>query len=305
MRGATGWPSSGPSPAGYFNPRAPYGARRTGVLSNVEDFLFQSSRPLRGATISVPSIRLADRAAFQSSRPLRGATQSRILWCLAQLGFQSSRPLRGATHCLVPLCVLRLISILAPLTGRDAQLVNGTNMAMAFQSSRPLRGATVYGDIVASDGDFNPRAPCGARLTGGTVAAAISNFNPRAPCGARHVPQRRPAKRGAISILAPLAGRDRMAGMTQTELAAFQSSRPLRGATSLFYLIPAVSVFQSSRPLRGATGLFLRNGNLPGYFNPRAPCGARHPVVTVIALVAVISILAPLAGRDKDVAGYW
>ena len=102
--------------------------------------------------------------------------------------FQSTRPLRGATldgHCR-PDCVV--ISIHAPLAGRD-------------------RG----GDGHDSGGtDFNPRAPCGARLKkklldteecyisihaplAGRDAPVVSaaqppwNFNPRAPCGARRI----------------------------------------------------------------------------------------------------------------------
>ena len=81
---------------------------------------------------------------------------------------------------------------------------------------------------------------------------------------------------------------------------AFQSTRPLRGATEgISGLFQAFSrhfnprapcgarpnhvsgltltmLFQSTRPLRGATGAgrcMVGNG---GHFNPRAPCGARR-----------------------------
>ena len=78
---------------------------------------------------------------------------------------------------------------------------------------------------------------------------------------------------------------------------AFQSTRPMRGATSLTKYGLVVNVFQSTRPMRGATGvegserthlsisihaphagrdlgLFGSEGESK-YFNPRAPCGAR------------------------------
>ena len=57
--------------------------------------------------------------------------------------------------------------------------------------------------------------------------------------------------------------------------------------------------FQSTRPMRGATKkchpstAFLMN------FNPRAPCGARREVFSLVEAAGVISIHAPHAGRDN------
>ena len=79
--------------------------------------------------------------------------------------------------------------------------------------------------------DFNPRAPCGARRSGGcgkglrtifqstrpmrgatqtraTEELRIYYFNPRAPCGARLIDQLEFEKYSTISIHAPHAGRD-------------------------------------------------------------------------------------------------
>ena len=36
-------------------------------------------------------------------------------------------------------------------------------------------------------------------------------------------------------------------------------------------------MFQSTRPVRGATHPFVTSSSAPHRFNPRAPCGARHP----------------------------
>ena len=101
--------------------------------------------------------------------------------------FQPTRPLRGAT-------------------GRAKWY---TIPKSVFQPTRPLRGATkTKGGIKRRKKNFNPRAPCGARLTGlvhrlstfniSTHAPLAgrddrqkasqnlrNNFNPRAPCGAR------------------------------------------------------------------------------------------------------------------------
>ena len=59
---------------------------------------------------------------------------------------------------------------------------------------------------------------------------AASNFNPRAPCGARLGTQQM-----------PLVGH------------AFQSTRPMRGATNDNRAITIEVAFQSTRPMRGAT----------------------------------------------------
>ena len=102
----------------YFNPRAPCGARRDGLMMDWEYRVFQSTRPLRGAT-AVSTVRI-QRQIFQSTRPLRGATgrSHGCLWrhsdfnprapCGARphgssspsdfIIFQSTRPLRGATR---------------------------------------------------------------------------------------------------------------------------------------------------------------------------------------------------------------
>ena len=125
----------------------------------------------------------------------------------------------------------------------------------------------------------------------------ISNFNPRAPCGARLWYAAGDRRRYPISIHAPLAGRD-AAGTTRKELEQYFNPRAPCGARPSktvniyedFYFNPRapcgarltfgsstvwISRFQSTRPLRGAT----QNHCL------------KH-------LDVRISIHAPLAGRD-------
>ena len=125
------------------------------------------------------------------------------------------------------------ISILAPLTGRDVQRIKNRTFSSPFQSSRPLRGATllqrpqilcrqisILAPLTGRDlllypsihphKDFNPRAPYGARLLLYPSIHPHKDFNPRAPYGAR-------LPRKTTEMAMPIA---------------FQSSRPLRGATS-------------------------------------------------------------------------
>ena len=107
-----------PDKISNFNPRAPCGARPVLIavswlameisihapLAGRDDDIdyakyfvdtFQSTRPLRGATIIAV---LLDKRnlTFQSTRPLRGATRSNHNDRYTAV-FQSTRPLRGAT----------------------------------------------------------------------------------------------------------------------------------------------------------------------------------------------------------------
>ena len=147
------------------------------------------------------------------------------------------------------------ISIHAPLAGRDLAALRDGQILQEFQSTRPLRGATG---------------------TAGRTRRAGSHFNPRAPCGAR-----------------------RLKDVFFRALYVFQSTRPLRGATTAFVAKRSSALFQSTRPLRGATvAVFLqRFGYL--HFNPRAPCGARLRRHCSTSAAGRISIHAPLAGRDQ------
>ena len=145
---------------GYFNPRAPCGARPFIHHQGISSEGFQSTRPLRGATARTP--------------PTRSGSQ---------------------------------ISIHAPLAGRD------------FSSRKPRYDR----------GNFNPRAPCGARLEAPRLAGAHArDFNPRAPCGARRSSDPDGVHTVRISIHAPLAGRDRRRGVVYRDL-AISIHAPLAG----------------------------------------------------------------------------
>ena len=183
MRGATLRRTSTAMTSLDFNPRAPCGARQITLLEEICSRLFQSTRPMRGAT---PARRRSKRnRKFQSTRPMRGATVTDTRERLRLL-FQSTRPMRGATQQHRSCERQERISIHAPHAGRD----------------RERNPALLLGQ------NFNPRAPCGARLSTGSKGNAVLlfqstrplrgatlidadlledqfDFNPRAPCGAR------------------------------------------------------------------------------------------------------------------------
>src|SRR5215475_3111327 len=101
-----------------------------------QDKLFQSTRPVRGATH--PSGNGAGALQFQSTRPVRGATPINYAF------------VRGA-----------LVSIHAPRAGRDDCWAASTDIPGVFQSTRPVRGATAYGYLIHRTA---PK-PLGARTT--------------------------------------------------------------------------------------------------------------------------------------------
>ena len=140
LRGATAVLSISILRIRYFNPRAPCGARRNFVTTSKSAAKFQPTRPLRGATLW--ALRHGAVEHFNPRAP-----------CGARLCSEDGiRRMRISTH--------------APLAGRDKKLSTVGFDTLQFQPTRPLRGAT--GSISTyrqGHWNFNPRAPCGARLS--------------------------------------------------------------------------------------------------------------------------------------------
>ena len=148
--------------------------------------------------------------------------------------FQSTCPLRGTTTQEAYEGMTAAISIHVPLAGHDLSFLTSSIYSARY---------------------FNPRAPCGARLTAllsacirirrfqstcplrGTTYFALwviphfKHFNPRAPCGARPITRSLIVAGFAISIHVPLAGHDAMRLLQSSPLILFQSTCPLRGTT--------------------------------------------------------------------------
>ena len=214
-----------------FNPRAPYGARliyRT-VIQTIARF--QSTRPIRGATFRVlviakhivhfnprapygarlpVSIFCLISSIFQSTRPIRGATRPFGRSVYQRYKFQSTRPIRGATKCYWRSHCFYSISIHAPHTGRDN---NGKKTKYHLPN-------------------FNPRAPYGARLSCFDLLFNIINISIHAPHTGRDISVLNSSQSGLISIHAPHTGRDVIPVPRYGLRHLFQSTRPIRGATT-------------------------------------------------------------------------
>ena len=86
-----------------FNPRAPCGARPRKVNVERGGFRFQSTRPMRGATIGGLIMDMTE--MFQSTRPMRGATRL-ALWTVATRDVSIHAPHAGRDfirHLITPL----------------------------------------------------------------------------------------------------------------------------------------------------------------------------------------------------------
>ena len=230
-------PLRGATPAAFFaganfsdfNPRTPCGVRRRRQRGHGLRPGISIHAPLAGCDLT--SRRQArSSCVFQSTHPLRGATVSEPLDVVIPK-FQSTHPLRGATPPAAMTFILCTISIHAPLAGCDSFCASSFHREN-ISIHAPLAGCdraralllglrddfnprTPCGVRRQSDGcdergrDFNPRTPCGVRLRPEPQKRGHGNFNPRTPCGVRLQQQENQRLRDEISIHAPLAGCDR------------------------------------------------------------------------------------------------
>ncbi len=101
-----------------------------------------------------------------------------------------------------------------------------------------------------------------------------------------------------ISIHAPHTGRDEGPYVWSRAGVAFQSTRPIRGATPLAISARPYTPYFNPRAPYGARQPPEGRHDGQRYFNPRAPYGARPPYTGEGLQVGTISIHAPHTGRD-------
>ena len=167
--------------------------------------------------------------------------------------FQSTRPVRGATRRCGGTAGAPGISIHAPRAGRDGMTLVLVDGGKYISIHAPRAGRDGKALQTPKNGDISIHAPRAGR----DVLPLLHDRTVR------------------ISIHAPRAGRDKVVGKVIRAWVEFQSTRPVRGATNRrgrSRRVPAISIHA---PRAGRDyGVFLSAVAL-GYFNPRAPCGAR------------------------------
>ena len=146
---------------------------------------FQPTRPLRGAT-SIASI-TSSGSSISTHAPLAGRDPARSR-AFSGFGISTHAPLAGRDHVRAAnRSPIGNISTHAPLAGRDRCWV------------LPCRAQSY----------FNPRAPCGARLSRASAGVScFCIFQPTRPLRGATAVSVRMAADVAISTHAPLAGRD-------------------------------------------------------------------------------------------------
>ena len=169
-----------------------------------------------------------------------------------------------------------MISIHAPLAGCDEVAVDGRLIA-EISIHAPLAGCDTSASARVTSMGISIHAPlAGCDRQRRERRRETPYFNPRTPCGVRLV---------IIGDCVTLTG--------------FQSTHPLRGATtdksvtiqtgdisihaplagcdgSFVFPSPVHHRFQSTHPLRGATRRKKTFRRQAPNFNPRTPCGVRH-----------------------------
>ena len=281
---------------GYFNPRSPYGERPKACRRSQSALQFQSTLPLRGATIHAVVVACIRQISIHA--PLAGSDFSAHYRGFFQKKFQSTLPLRGATPDRVQLAHLVIISIHAPLAGSDMtrprilisqsdfnprspcgerrEFVVSNISSQQFQSTLPLRGATRWCDCRWPHSVISIHAPlAGSDKSGKAIIRYLRYFNPRSPCGERPFSFHLVQCLVDISIHAPLAGSDVTNGRI-TVLSQFQSTLPLRGATIRSHDINPILAISIHAPLAGSDETCCWKSFVPLNFNPRSPCGERR-----------------------------
>ena len=174
------------------------------------------------------------------------------------------------------------ISIHAPRAGGDTVWAAQRAEALRISIHAPRAGGdhrTLYQRHKALDISIHaPRAGGDGLLMRYTLnGCAISIHAPRA--GGDRQARPRETHRAYFNPRPPCGGRQTGGEIMSLYDIAFQSTPPVRGATT-HVILPFVSIlFQSTPPVRGATPILPPFVPVLLYFNPRPPCGERLSAV--------------------------
>ena len=167
----------------YFNPRAPCGARPSACFTPLQRPLFQSTRPVRGATPAKtlftcgvhdfnprapcgarPGVGLifCECIDFNPRAPC-GARPMTVLLFAELFNFNPRAPCGARLIHRRGVIGVRLFQSTRPVRGATQPSWEPFRLIFRFQSTRPVRGATQPPWEMPGVCNFNPRAPCGAR----------------------------------------------------------------------------------------------------------------------------------------------
>ena len=190
--------------------------------------LFQSTRPVRGATPSI--LEGTARVMFQSTRPVRGATTTSFSDLPESPRFNPRAPCGARPDLRQSPAGGKDVSIHAPRAGRDQG------------RQRPATGRSV-----------SIHAPRAGRDPGVEPSIASNCVSIHAPRAGRDLGYFQVVRDSDVSIHAPRAGRDRGAFSTMRGACRFNPRAPCGARHKLFRGGYYAESFQSTRPVRGAT----------------------------------------------------
>ena len=208
VRGATGAGKGLRAKACNFNPRSPCGERRNVCGHNLAFDLISIHAPRAGSDREY-EIPIPKTNTFQSTLPVRGATA--VALCVAKTADISIHAPRAGSDNLSSArrSASSDFNPRSPCGERRAVVLIVQRDEIQFQSTLPVRGATAIGYILGSRLSISihaPRAGSDAYLLG--VSLSVRNFNPRSPCGERLTKFFDWFIVTLISIHAPRAGSD-------------------------------------------------------------------------------------------------
>ena len=197
-------------------------------------------------------------------------------------------------------------------------------MAGTFQSTLPVWGATNRRAMRdGPEGHFNPRSPCGERPEPEESPLCAEIFQSTLPVWGATLEKYTADRLVGISIHAPRVGSDLSACAFFSAWVPFQSTLPVWGATvpgvpqqgspgisihaprvgsdpTLVENIPTIVSFQSTLPVWGATCINIAYNLIRSNFNPRSPCGERHPAEQVKVLAELFQSTLPVWGATTE-----
>ena len=163
----------------------------------------------------------------------------------------------------------------------------------------PLAGSDAHPLVPPHFLDISIHAPlAGSDVQRKLMRGEVKHFNPRSPCGERLGFRLHSRSSSGFQSTLPLRGATTGQGL-YTERHGFQSTLPLRGATNRSVLMHFMADISIHAPLAGSDHVFVTYATFTRNFNPRSPCGER-PTFRQNMAACRISIHAPLAGSDLE-----
>ena len=160
----------------------------------------------------------------------------------------------GATGRLCPPHIFCTISIHAPRVGSDYTARTAAKNPSYFNPRSPCGERLTLFAVPSAKTDFNPRSPCGERHPRIFVHDANGgDFNPRSPCGERLLVPMDMETRIIISIHAPRVGSDRAEKHPAESGNYFNPRSPCGERPAPTGAEDGPSGFQSTLPVWGAT----------------------------------------------------